>query len=182
MATGWTLGSLATGSFATKPWVSIMDAAADNTGFESDAVLAGSTVKLWGPNQGSNNGFTGPPEGTYAVAANADDGKVDISQTFTGLSVGYEYTVTFQMAGSQEKGFSGAQVEHWDVTFCGDAKTSTLLNVPSSGFVGWTSESLTFTASSSSCMLVFRASSTPFGTSGWLLLDDVSMCETAVGS
>src|ERR1700722_18580603 len=53
-------------------------------------------VGLWGPNNGSNNGLPATsPDGGYYLANDGDFQQGAISQTVSGLTVGANYTISF---------------------------------------------------------------------------------------
>jgi hypothetical protein len=135
-------------------------------------------VKLWGPNDGSNNGFTGSsPDGGNFIAADGAYQQAAISQTVSGLTTGAQYTVSFWYAGAQQYNFNGPTTEQWMVSLGGQTLSTQVLNDPSNGFTGWYYANLTFTATSSSEVLSFLANGTPNGEPPFSLLDGVSMVQ-----
>jgi hypothetical protein len=154
---------------------------ADTTGAFSP--LFSAFVKLWGPGTGSANGLpaTSPDGGNY-VALDGDAtvaGASSVSQTLTGLTVGQPYAVSFYTAAAQQFGFTGTTTEGLTVGFGGATQnldiTTAANPLPSKGFSGWTKETLSFTATSSSATLSFLAYGTPTGAPPFSLLDGVSV-------
>src|SRR5580693_2342222 len=69
---------------------------ADTTGAQGEYGL----FALWGPNNGSANGFTSTsPAGGNFIAADGDYQTLPISQTINGLTAGDSYVVKFDWAG-----------------------------------------------------------------------------------
>ena len=98
-----------------------------------------------------------------------------LSQTINGLTVGHQYTLTFQQAAGQQTGFSGPTTEKWSVSFGGDTQDSSLYSLPSHGVGAWELQSMTFTASSVSEVLSFLAVGTPDGVPPTVFLADVNL-------
>ncbi len=101
-----------------------------------------------------------------------------LSQTIGGLTVGHQYTVTFQQAAGQQSGFNGPTTEKWTVSFGGDTQDSNLYSLPSHGVGAWESQSMTFTATSVSEVLSFLAVGTPNGVPPTVFLAGVNMVDT----
>jgi hypothetical protein len=117
------------------------------------------------------------PTGGNVVALDSDYGQGSISQTLTGLTVGDLVTLTFDFAGAQQTGFSGASTDYLAVTLGSQTDDTQTLSNASESFTGWNSESLTFTASAASEALSFFAVGTPSGVPSFALLDSVSGTE-----
>lgn len=158
----------------------VVDANADSSGFPT---AASTSLYLWGPNtpnaQGgsSANGFTGSPDGGYFLGISAGFGKSKVSQAVSGLTVGNEYTLNFQYAGSQLTDGTGFTNQAWDVLLGFTQTATSLMNIPSKGFDGWNTFSYQFTASSTSELLEFTPNSTSGANAPFLLLDGVSITE-----
>ena len=118
------------------------------------------------------------PNGGNFVALDSDFGQGAISQTVTGLTVGDQETITFEFAGAQQHPYDGKSTDQLEVSLGGQTLYSTILNDSSNGFTGWTTESLTFTATSTSETLSFLAIGTPSGVPSFALLDGVSIAQT----
>ncbi len=133
-------------------------------------------LRLWGPNDGSNNGMpAGSPDGGNFVAADGSYGVAPIQQTIPGLTAGDKYTVGFWWAGAQNYGFTSPTTEQWQVGLGGQTQDTVVLQNPSHGFTGWRYQSFTFTADNSSDVLSFLAVGTPAGEPPFVLLDGVTM-------
>lgn len=128
-------------------------------------------VSLFGPIGSS-------PDGGAFVGADPGYQNGAISQTISGLTAGAMYTVSFDYAGAQQQGFSGATQEGWAVSLGGQTQNTALLNNLTHGFTGWTATSLTFTATGTSELLSFLATGTPSqGAPPFSLLDGISMSQ-----
>jgi hypothetical protein len=149
---------------------------ADTTG----ATGSGGTVALWGPGNGSNNGLGASPNGGNFLALDGAYQVGPVSQTLNGLTVGDVVTVTFDFAGAQQSGFTGATTEQLEVSLGDQNDFTQVLQDPSHGFTGWQTESLTFTATSTSEALSFLAIGTPSGVPPMSLLDGVSASQSPV--
>lgn len=172
LLTGWTNGHDGGGNLGYNFVYS--SGSADTTGANG----VSGNVKLWGPNDGSNNGLpaTSPDGGNY-IAADGAYQTAPISQTINGLTNGAQYTVSFWFAGAQQSGFTGVTTEQWLVSLGGQQLSTQVLTDPSHGFTGWQLASLTFTATGSSEVLSFLAAGTPSGEPPFSLLDGVSMSQ-----
>jgi hypothetical protein len=138
-------------------------------------------LKLWGPNNGSNNGFTATsPTGGNFYAADGAFGVDPIKQTVTGLEVGKQYVLSFDWAGAQQYDYTGPTTEQWHVSFGNETQSTEVLQNASHGFTGWRRANMTFTAQSTSAVLSFLAEGTPEGKPPFSLLDGVSL--TAAGA
>jgi PEP-CTERM motif len=103
-----------------------------------------------------------------------------ITQTINGLTSGKKYTLSFYQAAGQQAGFTGGWTDWWAVTFGGNPEQdSTHMVVPSQGInaAGWNLFSVQFTATGTSQLLTFLASSTDTSSNEppMLLLADVSL-------
>ncbi len=133
-------------------------------------------LKLWGPGNGANNGLGGSPTGGNYLAADGAYLVGPISQVINGLVAGQSYTVSFDWAAAQQKGYDGLNTEQWEVSL-GDApsQSTDVYHNSNHGFSGWMHESFTFTADSSTETLSFLAHGTPAGVPPFSLLDNVSL-------
>ncbi len=113
-----------------------------------------------------------------------------LSQTISGLVKGDRYTLTFDWAAGQQQGYSGDTSDYWEVTFGSQTKDTSTVIVPSKGFSGWMSNSMTFIAMGKRETLSFTdigtcldqgATCGPAASGGppFSLLDGVSMTGTA---
>ena len=160
VATGWTSAGYA---FIYTP------GSADTTG------AGPSGLKLWGPNDGSNNGLTTSPTGGNFLASDGVYQIGAIQQMINGLVAGQNYQLSFDWAGAQQYGLSGPTTEGWQVSLGSQTfNTPTISNV-NHGFTGWRSQSFTFTATGASELLSFLATGSPNGLPPFSLLDSVSL-------
>jgi PEP-CTERM motif len=154
--------------------------AADNGGIP----VGGKTFELWGPNDGSNNGFTYPPNGGNFVAMDGDFESGALSQQLTGLHAGEKVAVSFDFAFGQQEGFNGSSSQQLQVSlggetfavgsgstcdFMGNENPAVLganntqpignscFTNPDHGFSGWDTATLTFTATGTTEDLSFLA-------------------------
>jgi len=167
------------------------------SGDAGDVAVTGSdgALSLWGPNTGSANGLTTPPNGGNVVA---DDGAYEVGPLTQSVSVkpSTTYVVSFYWAGAQQSGFNGATTEGWSValgaptgvytqgsgdtsgTLAGGQTITPVANV-SHGFTGWMLQSFDFTTPSGSNpeteTLYFLANGTPTGEPPFSLLSGVTM-------
>jgi hypothetical protein len=137
----------------------------------------GSGLTFYGNTSGPNSPFVSP-KGGNVVALDSDFGQGNITQTLHGLTTGDLVTLTFDFAGAQQTGFSGASTDYLAVSLGGQTIDTQTLNNASQSFTGWNSESLTFTATGTSEVLSFFAVGTPSGVPSFALLDNVSGTET----
>lgn len=172
-ATDWTRTVLSNPE--SQGYAFIMDGNADSTGAPSVFTpQSGQNVKLWGPANGSNNGFTVSPDGGVFIAIDADYGRSSISQLVSGLTVGQEYILEFYWAQAQLSDFNGDYWAQLEVTFGADTVSTSQVFVPNAGFGPWALVSNNFTATASSQLLTF----VPTGAIGlppMVLLDGVSL-------
>lgn len=138
----------------------------------------GWTLQFW--NNGAGGNFPGgpSPDGGNFVAIDGDANfETAMTQTLTGLIAGHQYRLSFYQAAAQQYTYNGATTERWQVSLGTETHLSTLMNTPNHGFVNWMSQSLTFTAQSSTSVLSFFAVGTPAGLPPFVLLDGVSITE-----
>jgi hypothetical protein len=163
---GWTAGGKEGTWGSSTPPVFVFPAGSGQSGVTGDSFMG--SVGFYG--------VTAPPTGAYFIAADGDPAWAgSVSQTVNGLTAGNDYTLSFNWAGAQQQGFTGATTEKWQVTFGSDTQSTATINTPSQSFVGWQSGSMSFTASSSSQVLTFLAAGTPSGSPPWLLLNGVQL-------
>jgi hypothetical protein len=144
-------------------------------------VMAGATTNLCGPTAFGGgmqfwvNPGPSPDGGNFVAIDGASAYSTPLTQMVSGLVVGQSYILTFWQAAAQQKGFDGATTERWQVDFGSQSQLSTLMNNANHGSVGWMSQSMRFTAASTSQLLSFIAVGTPAGLPPFVLLDGVSM-------
>ncbi len=172
-ANGWSTSGY---NFIFTPASGTSGTNADTTGVTG----SDGNLQLWGPGNGSSNGLTTPPGGGNILAADGAFEVGAITQTITGLTVGTQYTVSFEWAAAQQYNYTSATTENWTVSLGGQSYTTNTVSNPSHGFSGWFSQSYTFTATSASEVLSFLAAGTPSGVPPFSLLADVSLEQAAV--
>lgn len=120
-------------------------------------------------------------DGGHFIAIDGDPGfSAVLSQTIGGLTVGHTYTLSFLMAGAQEDDKFGNTTDSWRVTFGNQTQDSAILTNNTHGFTDWISQSMSFTASSTSQILSFLAVGTPTGLPPVSLLDGVRLVDSTV--
>jgi hypothetical protein len=140
------------------------------------------TLSLWTSTNGgdvSNSWTGGTPDGNNFIGGDGAYQVGAISQTLTGLKIGGSYQLTFNYAGAQQSGYTGATTEGWQVTFGSTVQSTQTLSNVSHGFTGWYAQTMNFTATASSQTLSFLAFGTPSGEPPFSLLDSVSMQDIA---
>ena len=139
-------------------------------------------TRVWGPDSGSNNGFSGPPgsadDNKFVVSNGAYGASATFTQNVQGFEIGKQYVLSYKYAGAQQEGFYGDSVALWQAKLGNYTFDSLGMNVPSQGFFDWvTYTSDPFTASATSLVLEFVADGAPSGQSPFSLLDDVQIVE-----
>jgi hypothetical protein len=148
-------------------------------------------LELYGPKNGVANGLVNSPTGGNMVAADGAYGEGAIYQQITGLTVGQQYAVQFDWAAGQQSGYTGPQTERWLVklgnsvltvpsdhvnpTLDSQTQATSVAHNANHGFVPWSHETFTFTATGTSQYLSFLALGTPTGVPPFSILDGVSM-------
>jgi len=136
-------------------------------------------LQLWGPGNGSDNGLTVSPDGGNFVAADSAFGVEPIQQTITGLTVGADYTVGFWWADAQQYTYNGDTTDQWQVSLGSQTQSTAVVDDVSHGFSGWTYQTFTYAATSTSETLSFLAAGTPDGVPPFALLDGVTLYASA---
>ena len=134
-------------------------------------------VALW-----TTASFVASPNGGNFLALDGAYGQGALTQTISGFNTGDKVTINFSFAGAQQQGFDGENTEQFMVSLGGQDLYTEVLKNHSHGFTGWKSESLTFTATSSSEVLSFFAIGTPAGVPPMSLLDGVSATSNTVSA
>ena len=167
-ATGWTVPGTANSSYTFLYGPGTADTTTGVPGVYGNNAL-------WGPGNGSANGFPSTsPDGGYFIAQDSDFQKSPIQQTISGLTPGNSYTVSFYWAAAQQYGFNGPNQSQWQVTLGGTTQSTAFASISSHGFQDWTYQSFTYTATSSSELLSFFANGSP-AVPPFALLDGVSL-------
>ncbi|MGH8233867.1 MAG: PEP-CTERM sorting domain-containing protein [Rhodanobacteraceae bacterium] len=121
--------------------------------------------------------------GPYDPANGVNLTNASISQQVFGLVAGDEYTVSFWWGNTQLQNRTGSTTEQLQVFLDteypvkGDtyAYATPIVGIPKQGFSGWTEESFTFTADSTSTWLSFLSVGTPDSLPPFAVLTGVSM-------
>jgi len=134
-------------------------------------------LKLWGPGTGVANGLPATsPQGGNFVAADPQFITDSIRQDITGLTVGATYDLSFYWAAAQQAGFDGETTAGWNVSLGSELHTTGAAANANHGFVPWSLQHMTFTATSANETLSFLAIGGPSGSQPpFALLDGVSL-------
>jgi len=144
----------------------------EQTGVTGDTFMG--TVSCWAATDSQT-------EGAYIAADGSLGWDGTISQVVSGLTSGIAYTFEFDWAVGQQRGYDGATTEAWRVTFGSSTQSTSTVNLPNHEFSGWSHESLSFVADSSSQILSYLAVGTPGGLPPWLVLDGVIVKDPGPG-
>lgn len=140
----------------------------------------GWNLQFW--NNGVGGNFPGGPSpdgGNFVAIDGVAAYSTPLTQTITDLVIGRSYTLSFYQAAAQQYGFDGPTTERWQVSLGSESYSSTLMNNANHGYVNWMRQTMTFTPQSTSAVLTFLAVGTPSGLPPFVLLDGVSIRETA---
>jgi hypothetical protein len=147
------------------------------TASSHDETGASDLVSFWTPLNSSPNG------GNF-VALDSDYNSGALSQTLSGLIVGETVTVTFQWAVTQQVGsaWMGYSTDYLAVSLGGQTVNSPTLTDASHASTAWQTNSVNFTATSTSETLSFLAdvasSQFPGNEPSFVLLDGISATQT----
>ena len=133
------------------------------------------SIKFYGPNNGTANGFTSSANGGKFIASDPVFSQGPIYQDIAGLTIGTDYKLTFEWAAAQQTGYDGATTESWTVTFGTQTYSTLTANNLNHGFVPWKTETAQFRATSTTQRLSFMAGGGPVGLPPFALLDGVSL-------
>jgi PEP-CTERM motif len=158
----------------------------------AETIGADGILRLWGPKNGSQNGFTdvspnqvNDPTANFLAFDTEPNNhyRAAFYQTInTGLVQGDHYVLSYHWAASEYTEQSGATESGFTVMLGsqmlvdGTIGTGLYASIPSRGFSGWYSESVAFTYDSSwGNVLNFISEGTPTGLPPVVLLDSVSL-------
>ena len=144
----------------------------------TSVLFAGSNGSAWNGGIGLYSAADAPGGGNTFADDGATTYATKLSQKITGLTVGHTYTLTFNQAAAQQKGNTGATTEQWQVALGDTIQTGALMNNASQGFVPWSKQTLTYTASLASEVLTFLSTGGPQGAPPVALLGNVSLIDT----
>lgn len=134
-------------------------------------------VSLYGPFP-----RTSPDGGNFVIADGDSPYRDAIWQSIAGLTIGSVYELNFYQAAGQWAGrpWVNDTTERWQVSFGDETKQSDSYHLPFEGVGPWQSQTMHFTATSTSQVLSFLADGTPAGAPPMSLLDGVSLSLTAL--
>jgi len=98
-----------------------------------------------------------------------------VSQTINGLTAGTTYMLSFNWATGQLQSRTGATTNSIKVSFGNQTFTTPIIGTPSQGSTPWLTQTVLFTASSTSQVLSFLSIGTPTGLPPMVALDGVSL-------
>jgi hypothetical protein len=125
---------------------------------------------------GLSNGYSASPTGGNFFASDWMYFPGPLKQQVNGLTIGDSYTLTFDFALAQQVIERGPNNNNfWEVDFGGAKQNSELLSIVDSGFSGWKTATMTFTASSASQWLSFMVHGSGAGAPPFMLLDNVAL-------
>lgn len=160
-------------------WTATLPNGYSNYWFSANASTVNSLNRFNSPNEKLAPTYTGPsPVGGNFVGIDGDvaDGFASpLVQTINGLTVGSRYNVDFFYALTQLQSRTGPTTNEVQVTFGGVTQTTGVVALPSRGFIDWSAQRFTFTATSTSEVLSFMSVGGPGGLPPYALLDGVSL-------
>ncbi len=118
-------------------------------------------VGLWGPGNGSPNGFPVaiPGGGNFLAVDDPVEYPNTLTQTINGLTAGEQYALSFDWAAAQVYlpgyGFNGITHNQISASLGAETYSTSLVTIESHGFSGWLNQTFTFTATASSEVLSF---------------------------
>lgn len=166
--TGWTSGNCA--SSGSTGYNFLFTPTTENTGTGGNpgsySPQYNNYLRLYdAPTSGSDASNTwngqGPTAGANFIAMDGDYETAAITQSIGGLTIGKQYALSFNWAGAQQTGYTGATTDAITATLGSQAFSTTALNNVSGGFTGWQTASFTFTATAATEVLSFLAVGTP---------------------
>ncbi len=134
---------------------------------------------------GTNPGAL-PVAGSNAFMSDANYETQYMYQSIAGLHVGDTYTLKFWQASFEQSGYTGGFTSSWQVGLGNGSsfnvanygvQNSSTMTVASGGAAGWTQQTLSFVATSTSELLEFFATASSGAQPPFLLLDGVSLTD-----
>jgi hypothetical protein len=180
-----TVGQFQNGNSNAPAQVAGWTSAGYNFVFAANGADNNNYLELWSKNNGGVGTLANSPTGGNFIGADGAFSVGALSQTINGLVAGQQYTVSFDWAAGQQKGFDGTTTEQWAVDLGNKSLTSSSVTTTeqktavytdaSHSSSSWMHETMTFTATGASEVLSFLAIGTPDGKPPFSLLDGVSM-------
>jgi len=175
--TDWTGGSSVSGATGYDLYMYTATAATESANSQYDSGYGTGSEMLWG--NAYSTTATSAAVGTNFVVLDGDSTiGSDISQSISGLTVGAQYALSFEWAGSQLQSRTGATTEQVEAELGSQTYTTTTVNNVSQGFTGWMLQNFTFTATAANETLTFFALGTPAGYPPMVALGAVSLVAT----
>jgi len=137
--------------------------------------VTGDQLMIAGPGNGVDNGFVDSPSGGNYIGILGNHNQSPLVQSISGLTVGEQYTLSFDWAAGQQLGFNGATTSGWTVTLGAESYATAMIANPDHGFQPWREQTFTFTATSTTELLQFMARGTPSGGPPAAFLDNVRL-------
>ena len=120
--------------------------------------------------------FVASPDGGNFMALDGDiTANGALHQDISGLTIGAQYVVQFDWAGTQFADREGSTTDYLHVSLGDSSRDTPVYGGPTHYFEGWTHESFTFTADAATETLSFLSIGTPTGLPPVALLDGVSV-------
>lgn len=179
-----TLGQFQDGNSNAPAQVAGWNSTGYNFVFAANGADNNSYLELWGSRNGGAAPLANSPTGGNFIGADGAYAVGALSQTINGLVAGQQYTVSFDWAAGQQKGYDGQTTEQWAVDLGSKALTTSgsateqktdVYTDASHSSSSWMHQTMTFTATGASEVLSFLAIGTPDGKPPFSLLDGVSM-------
>lgn len=164
----WSVNMPAGGNPEGFTWSFVTNAAASNN----------HTMSAWNGG-GLNSVVSSSPDGGNFYIANPIWGASVLSQTFSGLTVGAGYDLSFYQAGAQQQNWSSSTTHGWHVSFGSQSQDSQTLTTAPGVFSGWSAVNMHFIAGSANQTLSFLVTGGPVGQPPYSLLDGVNLVPTS---
>ncbi len=117
-------------------------------------------------------------DGGNAYSANSNFQVGTLSQTISGLNVGDTYQLSFYQAAAEISGQSDTTASSWQVSLGSQTQNSASMVTQNGSYSNWVQDTLDFTATSTSEVLSFLATTNSYPP--FLLLDGVSLTQVPV--
>jgi hypothetical protein len=180
-ATDWTIGDVK-GSSKQHPIIGAAWLYGPGNSYATGVPYGNSPYKagrLWGPADGSPNGFTDSPDGGNFVGLDGANPAAPLTQDLTQLVLGRNYVVTFYYALATNIAAVNSNSQYVTVGLGNQTQNAPTLTVAGKGFTGWQKETLTFKDVQGSDVLSFLDHG-PVGLPPVALIDGVSVTPATV--